>query len=309
MAKSRLSTLFTRTLGLNTVDDPSTSIYDEDTGIRDLTAAVNVSIDNTGRVSRRKGRNKVVSGEFHSLWSTSTDSYVVEETPSWGSIMRVGTDLQVYGVQSGLSKNKRMSFLDWNGDTLYSNTVNNGIIVNGVSAAWPVGTYEGPKTTRQFDKAPVGSHLEKHQGRVVIAVDDALYFSEPYAPGLFNLKLFWPMESRILMVKSVDTGLFVSDELKTYFLSGTSPLDFIQTEEASYPAHEWSVAHDEVELVDIGLGESEETGVIWSSEEGVCIGLPNGKIKKVTKRRMEYLKTYNKGASLLCGYHVINTMY
>ena len=33
------------------------------------------------------------------------------------------------------------------------------------------------------------------------------------------------------------------------------------------------------------------------------------KMKNITKERLDYPKAYNKGACLVCGYHVINTMY
>ena len=300
--------LFTGALGLNTTIDPVRVRFNADTGISDLSSAVNVTIDNTGRVSRRKGYNQRESGEDHSIWCDGGDCFFIRETASYGSIMQVGTDLTSTGIWSGLTKDKRMSFLDWNGDTLYANGSQHGIISNGVRAAWPTGTYAGPTTTRQFTDAPTGTHLAAHDGRVIVAVDNALFFSEPYAAGLFDLKLFWQLPAEIIMVRSVDSGLFVSDKNDTYFLAGTSPLDFTQKKIASYPAHEWSVAHDMIELDDLDMGE-EGLGIVWSSKQGLCMGLPSGKMKNLTKERLIYPTAYNKGACLVCGYHIINTMY
>jgi len=300
--------LFIGASGLNTTVDPVRVKFNADAGISDLSSAVNVTIDNTGRVSRRKGFNQREAGEDHSIWCDGGDCFFIRETASYGSIMQVGTDLTSTGIWSGLVKNNRMSFLDWNGDTLYANGSQHGILVNGVRSAWPTGTYAGPTTTRQFQDAPVGTHLAAHNGRVIVSVDNALFFSEPYAPGLFDLKLFWQLPTEIIMVRSVDSGLFVSDKNDTYFLAGTSPLDFIQRKVVSCPAHEWSVAHDDVELEDLGLDEV-GLGIVWSSKQGLCIGLPSGRMRNLTKERLDYPLAYNKGACLVCGYHVINTMY
>ena len=300
--------LFTGASGLNTKINPVRIRFDARAGISDLSVAVNVSIDNTGRVSRRKGYTQKEAGEDHSMWCDGGDCFFIRETATYGSIMQVGTDLTSKGLWSGLMKNSRMSFLDWNGDTLYANGHQHGILVGGVRSAWPVGTYEGPQTTRQFQGAPIGTHLASHDGRVVVAVGNALFFSEPYAPGLFNLKLFWQLPTEIIMVISVDSGLFVSDKDNSYFLSVTSPLDFTQKKVAPYSAHEWSIAHDMIELDDLNL-DSGGLGIVWSSPQGLCVGLPSGRMKNITKERLAYPTAYNKGACLVCGYHVINTMY
>jgi len=306
---TKLLTLFSHATGLNTKDDPTREVVDEKIGIKNLSSAVNVTIDNTGGINRRQGYNQTVSGEFHSIWSDQGSCFAIKETVTYGSIMQIGVDLLATGVRANLTKNKRMSFLDWNSETYYTNGFQNGVINNGVSSAWPQGSYAGPDTTRQFENAPVGSHLAKHKGRMIVAEDNVIWFSEPYAPGLFDKsRMFWQFGTRIRMVKSVTEGLFVSDENNTYFLSGSSPLDFEQKTIAPYPVHEWSVAHDMLELDDLNL-DQKGLGIIWSSPKGICIGLPTGEFVNITKDKLTYPTSFNKGACLTCGYHVINTMY
>ncbi len=305
----KLLNLYSGTSGLSTQNDPVREVFDSKTGLRSLSSAVNVTIDNTGRISRRQGYVQIVSGEFHSLWSDSGECFAIKETSTYGSLMQVGTDLQATGLRASLTKDKRMAFLNWNNDTLYSNGFENGIVINGVSFDWPSGEYEGPETSRQFSEAPKGTHLAKFKGRVIIAEDNALWFSEPYAPGMYDKsRMFWQFADRVRMVAPVESGVFVSDEKYIYFLQGSSPLDFIQKKVADYPAHEWSLAHDKLELEDFGYDEV-GLGSLWSSQEGICVGLPSGKLQNVTKDKLEYPLRYNKGASLTCGYHVINTMY
>jgi len=301
--------LFTAASGLNTKLDPVRLRYNAEAGVSDLASAINVNIDNTGRVSRRQGYDLKTAGEHHSIWCDGGDCFLIEETASYGSIMRVASDLSVSGIRSGLTKDKRMSFVDVNDITFYSNGFENGQIINGVSSAWPEGTYSGPSTNRNFSPAPIGQHLAFYMGRIIIAVGNVIWFTEPYSPGMVDkTRMFWQFSSDVRMIKPMDKGVFISDSRATYYLDGSSPHDFIQKRIATYPAHEWSSATEYVELDDLDLDEKGE-GAIWSSPEGICIGLPSGRIRNLTKERLDYPKAYTKGASLICGYHVINTMY
>ena len=114
MAESRLARAIT---GLNNKVDPVRLRYDPEQGVSELSEATNITIDVTGRAQRRLGWNLVTAGEFHSIWCDGGDAFAIQETPSWGSIMLVAPDLSVSGVLSGLSKNKRMSFVDFFGVT------------------------------------------------------------------------------------------------------------------------------------------------------------------------------------------------
>lgn len=301
--------LFTSASGLNTTVDPVRLKYNSEVGISDLATAVNITIDNTGRISRRLGWNLKEAGEFHSLWCDGGDCFVIKETETYASIMQVLPDLSVYGVRAYLTKDKQMSWVDVNGVTYYSNTFQNGFIKNGISDAWSIGTYTGPDTSRSFTSVPLGSHLTFYKGRIVIAMGSTLWFTEPNSPGLVDsVRGFWNFASDILMVKDVEDGLFVSDSNATYFLRGSSPHDFVQDRVATYPAHKWSVCTDKIEIDDLELNE-DGLGVLWSSSKGICIGLPSGRIRNLTKERLNLPKAYTKGASLLCGYHIINTIY
>ena len=297
--------LFSSVSGLNTKVDPVRLPYNGN--VSDLAEAVNVSIDNTGRATRRSGWSKAVAGEFHSLWSDNGDCFVIKEGTSDASIMQVAVDLSLAGVRSGLTMDRRMSWVDVNGLTFYTNGRENGYIEEGVSKPWPTGTYSGPDTSRSFIEAPVGSHLTFRGSRLHIAHDNTLWTSEPHSPGMYDpARGFWQFPTRIRMIKAVAAGIFVSDEKRTYYLQGNSPIDFVQTRVAPYPAHEWSVAHELVELDDLGFEGGE--GAVWSSSEGLCVGLPSGQVINLTKKKLDY-PDYTKGATLICGYHAINTMY
>ena len=158
------ATLIRAVTGLNTKVDPTRLAYDQDRGVSELAEAKDITLDNTGRPIRRLGNSRLISGEFHSGWCDQGDMFCVQETPSWGSIMRLSPDFQsLEGVVSGLTKNRRMSFVDFVDTTYYSNGVEKGKIVGGVSSPWVRGEYHDTESTRQFMEVPTGLHLARHK--------------------------------------------------------------------------------------------------------------------------------------------------
>ncbi len=301
--------------GLHTKLHPTRVRYNQDAGVSDLVQAVNISIDNTGMPYRRLGWNLLESGEFHSLWCDGGDCFCILETASYASLMQVLPDLSVVGLRSGLTKDKRMSFVDVNGTTLYSNSAENGQVIDGISSAWPTGTYAGVDTTREFQAAPIGQELAFHLGRVLIGDGSTLWESDPHSPGMFDkVRGFWQFASDIRMIKPMQNqapfrpGVFVSDSKAVYFLEGTQVGDYKQTRVASSPAHVGSCGVEYIELDDLDVNE-EGLGVVWSSREGLYLGLPSGRVRNLTKERLTFDRAYQEGATLVCGYHVINTIY
>jgi len=305
-------TLYSGAAGLNTILDPQrlSQGTKKEPGMIELAVAVNVSIDDRGLVTLRKGDTLAESGEFHSLFCNGGDCFVVQERIGDAAIMQVAGDLSLSGVRSGLTKNRRMSFTQVNGDTYYSNGSQNGFIRSGISAAWPVNTYEGPETNLNFSPAPVGNHVAfKKGGLMLIAEGPTLWINhEPFAFGLFNLRSgFVSFASDIKMICPVAGGVFVSDSGRTLFLRGTSWFDFIQVQVADYPALEWSLAHDTVLLRKLGF-DMPGHGRIWASTKGVCIGMDDGTFINMTEDQIKYPSGYTSGACLVTDSHIIHTV-
>ncbi len=294
--------IFSGALGLNTVVDPVRVSYDPETGVSDLGVAINIRLDDTGRPGRVDGFSSVEPGEFHSLFCDGGDCFVGKDT----ALYQVAGDLTTTGIRSGLSGD-RISYTQAVDKTYYSNGLQNGILKDGISTPWVKDEYLGPDTSKYLTAAPIGHHLATAFSRIFIAEDDVLWWSEAFRYGLYNQAInFVRFPSKILMVKPVASGLFVSDRSKTYFLSGTDPHSFIQRMVATYPAHEWSDAIDYVEGMDIGL----EPGLcaMWTSPEGAVLGTPSGQLININKSKIIYPENCQSGASLLRGYNFIHTI-
>lgn len=299
--------VLTGTSGLNNTVDPVRLKLDPETGVVEFAEAVNISIDATGRPSRRLGSALIAAGNFHSGFCDGGDCFVVVDGVSDAAIFKMATDHSLTGVRSGLTKGLRMAWCQVGLDTYYSNTQQNGKITSGISAAWALQAHVGAPTTRQFSAPPLGSHLTHFAGRMWIVVDGTLYYSEPFAYGKFDLaNCFIWFGTNIMMVKPVKTGLFVSDSDRTYFLQGGNPKEFVQSTVLDAPAHEWS---DAIGYIDGSAFSLPSAGpcAVWSCDLGLCVGTQSGEVMVVTRDKLIY-PTGTRGASLFYDSTVINTV-
>jgi hypothetical protein len=217
-------TLFSGTTGLNTVDDPVRIPFDSRTGVGGLAAAVNVTVKRSARIGRRKGYSKIAEGSFHSLYGDRNEAYVVSDRSDDSAIYMIESDFSLRGVRSGLSKGKRVSYTRHpKGRIYYSNGSENGYLWGGKSFIWENDKYYGPRTTREFFSPPKGRHICFGLGRMFIARDNAVYWSEPFREDLYDMaRNFWQFGSCVRMVRTVTGGVFVSDEERIYFMNGIS---------------------------------------------------------------------------------------
>lgn len=296
--------LFTGSSGLNTKVDAVRVPYSPETGIGDLAVAINVVHDDSGRLGRRSGYDQLFAGGFHSLYSNDEECYVCEGM----DLYRVEDDLSLSGVRSGLSGDV-VDYADTPRGILYANGTQNGILREGVSSPWPTSTYVGPETSRYIQVPPVGQHIEFFANRVFIAERDVLWWTEPNAHGMVDMARNWvKFSSRIRMVKSVGTGLFVSTESMTYFLSGLDPAEFTRKEVAEYPALEFSDCPQLVEPQTFGM-EGTEPLAVWASSEGIVLGLPQGGIINLTENKVRIPTGFSHGAVLIADTNVVSTFY
>jgi len=303
------SIIFKGALGINNKIDPIRHAYNPDTGVGFLQEAINCDIDDSGMISRRSGQIELSNVPSHSVFCDGGDCFVVQDRTTDAALYQVGTDFSLTGIRSGLIKGYRVSFCLVGDKTFYTNTVQNGVITNGISSAWPVGTYHGPDTFNDYSPVPVGSHIAYHQGRIWVSVDDVIYCSEPFNPGLFRLaKCFFQFKTNVKMIRPVAGGVWISDSEKIGFTSSAESWDAQKyIKKFSSPAHEWS---DNQRLVDLSNTKWQISGLsaVWSSDKGICIGTSDGQLINVTEENLVY-STGANGATIVDEHNVINSVY
>ena len=294
-------TILKGTTGLNAKVDPARIKYDPNSGIGELAVAVNVDIDDTGRISRRKGFTQRVAGSFHSLFSHNGTALCV--TGDALSILDAGwTTTPIRNVTVGA----KMSYCPVNDKIYYTNGFETGYVFNRLSYAWTASTYVGPTTKRVLSDPPVGKFIEHYKGRIYIAQGDVLWYSEPYHYEAFNLHAnFLQFEEPIRMVRAVRDGIFVSTERTIYFLAGErADQGFIKMHVAPYGAFMYSdiklngqLLYEQDGTPVIELSQQDEAA-LWITEKGVCYGGPDGRFVNITRNKVE-LPVSLEGCSLI----------
>ena len=174
------------------------------------------------------------------------------------------------------------------------------MLIGDVDAISEIPTSE-PLPTFLCSPPPCFSIIHSAFGRIWGAVDDTLYYSEPYQFGLFKLSSnFFKFDSEITLIASVASGIFIGMKDRTVFLNGTEPE---QMSELSAGAGSirgtLSYANNLPELGDI-LGTPEKGFVdvpVWRTTEGIVAGNITGKLYNLTKHKLKMgLPSY--GASM-----------
>ena len=294
--------IFRGASGLNTVVDPVRIPYDVQTGISDLQVAVNVVIDRTGRVSRRDGYTSILNLPCHSLFCDGGPCLFV----TGDELCILESDYSRTVIRTGMA-DARVDYAKVNDRTYYVNGSQMGIVYEGTDHEWSMPAQLEGMANRVFVGPIDGAeHIAFHAGRVFISAGNALVFSEPFAFSHFDLaRSIIPFDSRIVMMKPVAQGLFVSTEKATYFIPGLDPKEFSLVMMANYPAIEWSAAIDYVDAIEIGL---QEPGLcaLWASPKGACFGTASGQFYNLNRNKVIYPETGLQGAGLLRGYDFIH---
>lgn len=83
----------------------------------------------------------------------------------------------------------------------------------------------GTMPTGRFMAPMTGGHLmHSWSGRVLVARGRTLYYSQPMRPALCDPRHdFIQLPSRISMIAPVQDGVYLGDQQRTYFMSGTDP--------------------------------------------------------------------------------------
>jgi hypothetical protein len=284
MLMSKPITIFTGANGLVTKVDPARLKFDPKTGVQDLAVAVNVDIDPTGRIGRRKGFAATARTEnIHSLWCEGGACLFVTGT----SLCELFSDYR-HAVIVTVTQGAAVSYFQLKNRSYWMNGFEKGFIENQVNNSWGKGTYVGPATTRQFSDPPLGHMIAYGFGYVFIAQGPTIWYSEPFNVNAFDLsRNYLPFEDRVAMLRPLPAGgVWVSTGKETHFLPGMNPRETGPMKIADYPAIEGTDAL--IDLSKVGSGEMSGIGVIWTSTNGICVGTSEGQMLNLTQRRIDY---------------------
>jgi hypothetical protein len=297
--------IFRASSGLNVNIDPTRIFFDPETGVSDLQAAVNVDHDQTGRVSRRKGYEKVNDTAFHSLFYGGSDIIGVTGT----SLCVLSEDLKEYRT-IGTVTNAKLSAVQV-ADTIYwVNGHEKGFIHAGTNYPWVMTDYYGPATKRVLIGPPIGNLIEVHHSQIYVAAGRVLYISDQFSMNHFDkTRGEVPWEADILMLKSVAGGHFIGTNRGVWFMAVNSPQDFSIMKVNSSRVIAGTGVKIDIDKVNfksvIGDGLS-GIGLMWAAREGIYLGTPDGRAYNLTHKKLFPLEANSGSAAIINGRYIVN---
>ena len=271
-------TVFSGAKGLNTKTDPVRIDFNPKTGVTDLAAAVNVDIDDTGRISRRKGFTKVKTADCHSLFCDGGECVYASGT----SLYILGSDYTSRSVAT-VTEGAKLSYAQVNDVLFYTNGYEKGLIRDGVADDWEKGTYVGPTTDREISNPPIGTHIGWYKARMYVSQANVVWYSEPFSYGAFDLaRNHLLFANPVTMIRPVKSGIFFSTSDKTYYVGGDEPREFNLRLVADYPAISYTDCSTTLRVLFDKNGNpffnlsGGAKSAIWNSIHGPCYGASDG---------------------------------
>lgn len=281
MTKARFRQIFTATTGLNNTLDPVRLNFDFKTGVTELSQAVNVNIDNSGRASRRLGRTQKLSNASRCGFAHGEICLFVSGT----TLYKMIPDYSIRAIRSDLTLGARMRYCPIADRIYYLNGTEKGYIFKGQNYAWEKGNYTVPADTRRiFSDPPNGHLLGWFAGRALIARENAIFASEPSFYGVFDLlNNFKLIPKRVTMLQPTPQGLWVGTTEQVLFYRGTQWGKLRREPKADYGVLEGSDT--------VCPGKKLNTSgrpVLFTTPQGICVGTEDGSFDNLTYDKITF---------------------
>lgn len=160
----------------------------------------------------------------------------------------------------------------------------------------------GPRLETSFaSPAPAGSILEVHSGVMYVVAGNVAYHSDPYQFERFRrARQFLQYPGQITMFSAVNDGIYVSTPETTWFVEGTVPREMKSKVVFNHGALPGTAVKTTIGALK-AEEESQEgspggTATMWTSPQGVCIGMEGGRVVNLTDQRVTFPAASRGGA-------------
>lgn len=302
------ATLYRGSYGLSNRVPPELIPFNADTGVAGLQRADNVLIGEAGQLYCRMGSRQVFTGSCHSLYPVQGGFVFVQEREegSFLSLALVDLDgsLIVSEIKQLDSKGDWLSWFEVSGEYWYSCEGERGIVSRDMQVRqWPEATqYLAEYTDIHCEQLPLGRHAAVNGIHVLSALGREIFISEPAQPSIYRPATgSFSAAGNVLMVKTVQSGFYYSDDQAVWFIGGLNPTQYTARKVLNYPAVEYCHIDGLVSASDMGL-ESYSQGVVFMTVEGPVFGMPDGTPINLTEKQYKMPMnacTYTKGSIMI----------
>lgn len=266
----------------------------------DLERAVNVDIDDSGQVRRRRGYDLKITGNFHSVRGPLAGKvYGVKD--GYLGLIRPGPTFSTLNVLVGTAP---VCFTEVDEDVYFSSSGASGVVAADETVGeWGhtdgQGTWLSPVYTPTETLGEVGgtllgdppkaTQIEAYKGRIYLAVGKLLWATEMFRYHYVDrTRNFIQFEHDITLVMAVSDGLYVGTTGGLYFLQGVFGTFKLQqmTVDAVLEGSGVFVPTDLVhpqarnQVVPTGVAAvmMTNTGVVAGFDNGVCYNLTHDRV-------------------------------
>ena len=213
---------------------------------------------------------------------------------SWIELPNDNSGIAVSGLPASGGVSVNVYVTNNNGDTMY---LAQSLAIGATDTTITHPPQGAVLRTKYLDVMPAGKIIAYHKGRTLLARNNVLYFSEPFSPLTRLTHNFVMFPGTINMIAPVEDGIYFSVEGgKTYHVFGTDPMEWSMTDKADYSAIEGTAVMVDAELMP---GEYKESGWIWLSEKGICMGGAGGSFTNLTATRYAVASGVNGTAMMM----------
>ena len=266
----------------------------------ELEAAINVDIDDTGQVRRRRGYSLKLAGNFHSVRNVGGRILGVKD----GLLGTVGTNFTFasLGAPGGAEP---LSYAQVGGVTYFSSLDVSGKLEDGVVSPWgavsndvwvsPVITPTetlGELFGQQLTAPPSAQEIASYKGRLYLAAGRYLWCTELWLYDYIDpSKNFYQFEEDITLLVAMDDGIFVGTEANLWFLNGAPSTGMTRANVLKYGVVRGSATS--APAADVhpnarGGALAESISTIFLTQKGVCAGFNGGEVYDLTRARVEF---------------------
>lgn len=261
-----------------------------------LRQALNVDITTEGHPLRRRGYALAEAGYAHSVWRGGGLFFVVIE-----GVLKVGPKAAELTAITAVNRYLRMSYTTHAGTVYFSNGQESGCYSGAGLEVWP-GPIQEHKihddeslelVDNYYETMPIGQHVASHSGRIYVAKQDELWFSEGMSTHITRPATnYYMLPKYIHMLQPVDDGLYISTESRIIFIKGTDP--FTAEQDTVYAHGVVPFAYARIPGEKFGVHD-DDVPVWWTKDGVLSVGLPGGEVKQLTRDRLA-LPAYGFGA-------------
>lgn len=283
------------------------TVSEERLSIKELSAAVNIDLDDVGQARRRRGYRKVASGSWHSLVELGDIRLAVKD----GALGFLEPGFQ--HVALGVVGTNPLSYTRVGETVYFSSETAAGKIERRQLLPWgeqgggewlspvlrPTETL-GPIAGRFLTAPPNASEIENYKGRIYLANGPVLWATELYLYDKVDAsKNYLLLEDDITMVRAVNDGLYVGTTRQLLFLQGTLSEGLksrvvMQTPvvRGSSVVVPWSQVHPRARTQPMPEG----FGPVFMTGAGICCGLDGGEVYNLTQDRVAFPQAVSAAA-------------